>query len=227
MEGIVRIDFVNPLIGVSFLLLFLIGAFISYNFYSYSKNILLANLSNRALGEKNRDESNTNRKAGYWLNSFFLLVASMLLYKAISLVPDLPFNMEDGGKLGASFGLVLLIFGVKYSIKKFIGIVFKKEELTNLYFNQIGIKDKAYGIIVFPFLLCYSFSLPLKDFALYSILGFTAIYLLLRWVSGVLIGIKHGNLPYFYSILYICTLEILPIALAIKVFSTPILSALA
>lgn len=224
IDAVLRSDFTSPVLGVSILILFFVGAFISYHFHGYTKNILLANINNLIQIENTRDESNNSRKAGYWLNAFFLLVLSLLLYSSVDSFFTSQYQLNEVSKLFLCFAAILLGFTLKFFIKKLLGIVFQKEELTSIYFTQTGVKDKAFGIVIFPLLILYTFSLPLKEIAFYGILVISGVYLILRWVNGVIIGIKQGNLPYFYSILYICTLEIIPVALAVKVFSEAILS---
>ena len=56
-NGVLRIDFVSPLLGLSFLMLFFVWAFIYYRYKSYTKNILYANINNRIQIGNNRDES--------------------------------------------------------------------------------------------------------------------------------------------------------------------------
>tara|TARA_Y100000589_G_scaffold29326_1_gene24464 strand:+ start:34686 stop:35393 length:708 start_codon:yes stop_codon:yes gene_type:complete len=225
-EPLVREDFVSPIIGVSFLLLFLLLVFISYNFRSYISKILLASISPKNLNENNISESNRNKKAGIWLTIFFLFVLTILVFNFLSFDSTYISFPKTAGGVFLSFGTVGLLFIIKYIIRKLIGKVFHQERLTDLSLRQLGAKDKVYGLILFPFLILYNFSLPLKEISLMIIVSISCFYLLLRCKNGFLLGIKGGNIPYFYSFLYICTLEILPVALVIKVFSDPILSIL-
>lgn len=226
-EPIVREDFNSPIIGLSFLLLFLLLVFISYNFRFYIRTILLANISVKNLNEKNALESNRNKKAGVWLTIFFLFVLAILVFNFLSSDSTYFNSFNSTGYLFLSLGTVVFLFLIKYGLKKILGKVFNKERLTSLSFSQLGIRDKGYGLILFPLLLIYNYSLPLKETSFLIILCISCVYFLLRWINGFLVGIKYGNIPYFYAFLYICTLEIIPVALAIKVFSKPILSILA
>ena len=106
----------------------------------------------------------------------------------------------------------------------FLGKIFDKELLTSLLLNRLAVKDKALSLLLFPLLLLATFSLPLKEIATMLIFGFCSLYLVLKWLNGFLIGIKHGNIPYFYSFLYICILEIIPFALVLRLVSNSTLS---
>ncbi len=222
--SLVREDIVTPLVGTTFLLMFLVLVFITYNFRSYTKTIFFSNFSLRNLQDKDASESNKNRKAGLWLIIFFLLVITLLIYNLIA-SPSTYFNeMSQSENLLLSLGLVIFFFSIKYFFRIFLGKIFNEESLTSLLLNRLAIKDKALGLLLFPLLLLYTFSIPLKEIALVLIIIFSSLYLVLKWVNGFLIGIKHGNIPYFYSFLYICTLEIIPLALVFRLISKLILS---
>jgi hypothetical protein len=222
--SLVREDFISPLIGIVFLLVFFLLVFITYNFRSYTKSILFSNFSLRSLLEKDSSESNKNRKAGLWLTIFFLLVISLSIYNLI-LPTSIYFDaMSQVGSLLLSFGLVISFFTFKYLFKMLLGKIFDKELLTSLLLNRLAVKDKALGLLLFPLLLLATFSLPLKEIATMLIFSFSSLYLVLKWLNGFLIGIKHGNIPYFYSFLYICILEIIPFALVLRLVSNSTLS---
>ncbi|MAW64740.1 MAG: hypothetical protein CMD18_00935 [Flavobacteriales bacterium] len=221
---LVREDFISPLLGIIYLLVFFVLVFITYNFRSYTKTILFSNFSVRNLQHKDGSESNKNRKAGFWLTIFFLLVMSLLIHNLIS-SGVLFFNaMTQIEMLLISFGMVILFFAFKYLCKILLGKIFKKESLTILSLNRLAVKDKALGLLLFPLLLLYTFCLPLKETSIMLIFLFSSLYLVLKWINGFLIGIKHGNIPCFYSFLYICILEIIPFALILRLVSKSTLS---
>ena len=222
--SLVREDIVTPLVGTTFLLMFLVLVFITYNFRSYTKTIFFSNFSLRNLQDKDASESNKNRKAGLWLIIFFLLVITLLIYNLIASISTHFNEMSQSENLFLSLGLVIFFFSIKYFFRIFLGKIFNEESLTSLLLNRLAIKDKALGLLLFPLLLLYTFSIPLKEIALVLIIIFSSLYLVLKWVNGFLIGIKHGNIPYFYSFLYICTLEIIPFALVFRLISKLILS---
>ncbi|MAS51671.1 MAG: hypothetical protein CMD20_00560 [Flavobacteriales bacterium] len=226
-EPLVREDFVIPIIGISFLLLFLLLVFIAYNFRAYTSTILLNNIRVKNSNEKSVLESSRNKKGGMWLTIFFLFTVTILVFNFLPHFLNHLSSFNHFGYLFLILGAVVFLFAFKYMLKKIIGKVFQKERLTEMSVSQLGIKDKGYGLILFPLLILYNFSLPLKEISFIIILCISCVYFLLRWINGFLVGIKHGNIPYFYAFLYICTLEIIPVALAIKVFSKPILSILA
>ena len=186
----------------------------------------MANFDNRALTNHKRDESNTTRKANIWLNSFFLLNVTIIFY-VFALKTSITFGLSNGLFFLVCVGSVFGWYLIKYLVQYFIGVTFKMKDLTKSYIEQSTIKDKAFGILIFPLVILTVFNRALSDFVFYGILIISVIYLFFRWINGVVLGIRQGNIPFLYSILYICTLEILPVVLAVKIFLEPIISSLA
>lgn len=222
----IREDFVDPWLGITFLTMGVLIAFISHNFRTHIRRVLLANFDSRALTNHKRDESNTTRKANIWLNSFFLLNVTIIFY-VFALKTSITFGLRNGLFFLVCVGSVFGWYLIKYLVQYFIGVTFKMKDLTKSYIEQSTIKDKAFGILIFPLVMLTVFNRALSDFVFYSILIMSVIYLFFRWINGVVIGIRQGNIPFLYSILYICTLEILPAVLAVKIFLEPIISSLA
>ena len=221
-----REDFVDPWLGIIFLTMGVLIAFISHNFRAHIRTVLLANFVSRELTNHKRDESNKTRKANIWLNSFFLLNVTIIFY-VFALKTSITFGLSNGLFFLVCLGSVFGWYFIKYLVQYFIGITFKMKELTISYIEQSTIKDKAFGILIFPLVILTVFNRELSDIVFYGILIISVIYLFFRWINGVVLGIRQGNIPFLYSILYICTLEILPVVLAVKIFLEPIMSSLA
>jgi|TARA_B110000259_G_scaffold44578_1_gene51700 hypothetical protein len=140
---------------------------------------------------------------------------------------SITFGLSNGLFFLVCVGSVFGWYFIKYLVQYFIGMTFKMKELTTSYIEQSTIKDKAFGILIFPLVILTVFNRELSDIIFYGILIISVIYLFFRWINGVVLGIRQGNIPFLYSILYICTLEILPVVLAVKIFLEPIISPLA
>lgn len=210
-----RFDFNSSIIGFYIFFTVLLLAYISFNFRLYIQNIVKANLSFRLLKNQTKDDSNTSRKASIWMNLFFLLVTNLGVFFCLQEYLKSVFKTE--GKILAICSLFTFgAFTIKYGFKLFIGKAFKAELLTEQYFVFTSIRDQGFSLFVFPILIVFEFNLYFQEFSIIIGETFLLVYLAFRWVSGFLVGIKLGNIPYFYSILYICTLEILPLGVILK-----------
>lgn len=226
LEYQIRTDFNAPPTIVLYLVVLTLGAFITHNYRDNLKRILLANFSNRELIDHSRDESNRTKKANFWMLIFSLLVFSLLI-NYFTKNFDFFIGFASSTRLLVATGAVFTFSLLKMGIQKFLGFLFQLEDLNNSYLEQIQLKNKSFAIFVLPFLLLAEFNIDYSDWALKIILAISVLFLLVKWFVGLKIGLIESKFPFVYSILYICTLEILPIVLAAKVLWKPIYSLLA
>ena len=213
--SIPRDDFNSPIIAIYLLLSLLLLIYISFHYKLYLKNIILSNFSFRLLKNFNKEDSNVSKKASVWFNLFFLMSANLIVYFCVKYVVTLNWQ-SDWVALGLSTLITFSVFLIKFAFKVFLGRVFKTQGITRLYFSHTSIRDKGFSVLVFPLLFLFEFNASLKEFSVVLGVVILFVYLAFRWISGVLVGFKLGDIPFFYSILYICTLEILPFGIAFK-----------
>ncbi|NVO19083.1 MAG: DUF4271 domain-containing protein [Bacteroidetes bacterium] len=110
-------------------------------------------------------------------------------------------------------GLIVYI-AVKTTLIQATGIIFKTREESHAYRLNTLIFNHTIGISVFPVIL-FSLFFQVTPF-LWIAAGIASILLFYRFLRGTLIGFSNSKFPVFYLILYLCTLEILPLVLLIK-----------
>ncbi len=113
--------------------------------------------------------------------------------------------------------LVLSIFTfIKLLLIRLSGSLFKTGEMAKkqqkIYVNSYN----ATGVLLLPLLLIL-LVLP-GTYFLYFILGIVAIMFVYRWVQTIVIGINITHFYTFHLILYLCTLEIIPMMVLLKIF---------
>lgn len=115
---------------------------------------------------------------------------------------------------------ILTIYTVKSLYCKFIGYVFLVQEAFDEYLHNINLFNKNIGLFLFPIVIIYPFiHVVLQPFILYTGLGIVLILFLLRTHRGFQIILKKG-ISFFYLILYLCAVEILPVLLLLKYSGT-------
>lgn len=116
-----------------------------------------------------------------------------------------------------SFGFVVLLFGVKYlftlSVASFIG-----GNATPLidYTNYLARTSKTVAVaMVLP--LCFSAYFPLEwnVYPIYVSISLLLLVPVLSSVQAALSALQNG-VPFFYIFFYLCTFEVLPVALLAK-----------
>lgn len=125
----------------------------------------------------------------------------------------------DLWKVITIFFLVALFFLLKLIVIKFLGFLFKIQDLAKLGIFFSLLFDKTLGFILFPlvviiyfFVFNISSALLLVSFVLFVI----CLILKLFWLWEI--GINLFGLSRVYIFLYLCTLEIFPLLLLGKGF---------
>ncbi len=159
----------------------------------------------------------SDKQATLYSNILFSFVAGIF----ISLV--LPFfgislPWDSYGLSIVSFSLAVgLLYMVKAGIWKTLGVVFVVQPFSREYVYSMFLYNCNLSLFIFPFVAAIPFVsgevLPYLIFGAATILGIA--YLLRIWRIFQIIHAQ--NAPVYYFILYLCTLEILPLLLFVKV----------
>lgn len=148
----------------------------------------------------------------------YIISLTLLIYETAEIT-------SPGSSEGLKTLLVFLQFlgiYIGYSLFKIlliwlISITFKNLETAREYIQNILIYNLALGILLLPILLLIVYTY--HQLFLY-IAGILVVILLgLRFIRGIAIGISDPKFSLFHLFLYLCTLEILPLAFAAKFLS--------
>jgi hypothetical protein len=173
-------------------------------------------LINFQLAEKTLREKNIlARRAYFMLNLNYILMFSLfILLVLLSIDFKLPHKYYLDYLIIFS-GLSILIL-IRLGIIYLNGFLFQMMPATLEYIHNIFLINKNLGIIFLPVLFSSIYTPPQVSKILLST-GFILLFLatLLKIVRGFQIIIKNRVLL-FYSILYLCTLELLPLVLGSK-----------
>lgn len=114
-----------------------------------------------------------------------------------------------------SFG-VFLFFRIKTLIYKGLGHLFKVQDDFYEVQHHMNIFIKTLGVILLPFVVSMPFlSESLKMVFLFVLFGFLGVIMLLFFFRGIQI-VNRKQVSFFFLILYLCAVEILPVALIVK-----------
>jgi hypothetical protein len=188
-------------------------------FYNKFFSILSNSLVSYQLSAKVFHEKNVLLKSvSFVLDVIYLIVLTVFLYECFTFWNLAPMKMASYNLFLLLFNIIILYTVTRGLILKLFNTLFKTESIVSEYVHNNFIINKSIGIVLFPFVfaICYlpeSFIRVLLWAGL-LILGAGIIYKLLR---GYQIIIRKDVL-FIYMILYLCTLEILPLLLGYKVF---------
>lgn len=191
-------------------------AFIRAAFSKYFRNLFLLFLQTSLRQKQTRDQLLQDNLASLLTNFLFVIsgglyITLVIQYKGWS---DLPFWWLAAGSAGA----LLLVYLVKFLFLLFTGWVFNTKEAAGSYVFVVFLVNKVLGVILVPFLLIFAFAGPeLVQVGLTISAGVVFLLLGYRyWVSFMAIrGKLKVNALHF--LLYLCAVELLPLALICKV----------
>lgn len=118
---------------------------------------------------------------------------------------------------------VLLVIGIIFlrdALRRVVGLVFRVEEESDLFGFQITMLNAVAGIGLLPLLLLMVFAPGrLPELAWYSSMVLLLILLLVRSIRGLQLSQAPFRRSPFALIVYICSLEIAPLAVAFRFVS--------
>ncbi|MEI7500541.1 MAG: DUF4271 domain-containing protein [Bacteroidota bacterium] len=181
------------------------------------QQIFRAPFSKRFINQLSRDGNLFRERVSVALGIVFILVISLFLYEFNQQIMEFTFPrfMEVG--LFWSILLIFIIFqAVKVALIRLLGTIFKTRETTNSYLLNMLVFALFSGPVLLVGLILH---LYLKSvLILYLCLIILTLILIFKFVRGLLIGISLTKFSYLFLFVYLCSLEILPLLVIIKLF---------
>ena len=99
------------------------------------------------------------------------------------------------------------------------GFVFQMQKEVSDYVVTLFLFCNTLGLFMMPIVICLAFARKVNP-RLFIVAGgiILATFLCARLVRGLIIGINSVRVSRFYLFLYLCTLEILPLVVLLKLF---------
>ncbi len=160
------------------------------------------------------------RRVSVVLNFIYTVSLSLVIYKIFQYL-----GIQSKAFDRFSLFLIILNLIILYSIsktilQKVIGFFFDKLDQINEYLHNVYVYNKILGIFLLPLsFAAYYTPVKITEILVAAAILFYVFSLLFKIIRGFQIIIKN-DVFIFYSILYLCTLEILPIIIGIKIFKT-------
>lgn len=118
---------------------------------------------------------------------------------------------------GISVSLIILWF-IRRLLVRLTGFIFKSRLATDIYMLNNLIFTIATGLVIFPLGIAWFFGK--QDFFLYLAAAIMLISLVVRLVRTIIGSLQVQTFSGMYIFLYFCTLEILPLAIVMKIIQS-------
>lgn len=172
--------------------------------------------SNKSNNPQSREEYSGSNRMGFVLSFLFLLTLTVFAGQVMDY-----YNLASPGGKVIQYGIIVLALVAIYAIKimavRLSGFVFKTGKETAEYVSTLFVFINLLGLFLLPVVMCLAFfrqvSPSIFIYAGYAIIG---SFLVLRVIRGFVIGFNSNRVSVFYLFLYLCTLEIVPFILLVK-----------
>lgn len=212
--------------SITLLLLFaLLGlGIVRYQYPVRFKETLLSGWDQRFFNQIEREGGLLNHWVPAILYLNFLIVLSLLTYQSLNLTGHSGVFNDLHPFMLVTYALIVLagFYVVKYLLIGFIAWVFKTQEVSNAYFRNILIINSFAGLILLPIVIINLYNpIPWLLFLAWALITGINIYKILR---GYHISTKRARFSMYYIILYLCTIEIVPLIFIVKYTKNLLLS---
>lgn len=195
---------------------FIVLAWVQFFYPKRLRQILIAPFSKRHLSQLVREGDLFSERLTVGLGLIYLFIFPLLAYQVYDLLSGQKYGYLFSGMTVYAFitGGLLLFWTLKILLMKFLGGVFRTGQATDDYLMNNLLFNFLIGIVLLPLLV---FVIYLKSVLLLKIsLIITLLLFTLAFVRGFLIGISLSRFSYLFLFVYLCSLEILPLLVLMK-----------
>jgi hypothetical protein len=165
-----------------------------------------------------KDDYAVSNRVGFTLSVLFLIVISLFISQ---LIDYYGFTIPGGkvGSLGIIASFLAAMYLIKIAVLRISGFIFKTHKEVSEYISVMFVFLNILGLFMLPVVICLVFIKQL-DIKIFIYTGYFIIgsFLCLRLLKGLVIGFGSNRVSKFYLFLYLCTLEIVPFIILIKLF---------
>jgi hypothetical protein len=196
---------------------FILQAWVQFVYRKRFRQLVLAPFSKRFLNQLVRDGNLFNERLSLALGIIYFISIALMIYEVNDLLLEgqIPPPLKE-----FSFYLVIMLslflfWIIKVSGIRLLGMVFKTENTTGMYLLNVLVINIITGMVLIPLLVLVIYMKSV--FLLHITLIIIILSLLFLFVRGFLIGLSLTKFSYLFLFVYLCTLEILPLIILIKI----------
>lgn len=181
--------------------------------------VLKSLVQNRAVEQFSREEYSLSHPASIFLSINFLLAVSLFLLLVLTPMDGI---LRIDLTLFSFIKIVLLVFAIyaaKIFVIRLVGFIFDREAVAREYIFLVYLVSQAAGVAMIPVIVFVAYAPEwLSEISFYLGIAILAASYILRIAKGILANLSGGHMSAIYLLLYLCTLEILPVLFAYKLF---------
>ena len=181
-------------------------------FHSRFISLLRAFFTTRLAEQLAKEDHSIRHPASILLSINFLLTSALFLTQALS---------SEGSYSLSQFlmlaGAISAVYLGKIISLKILGFIFDQQRIVNEYVFIIFLANQVIGIGFIPIIIFMAYGKEVSVNAfMYAGIGLFISAFIIRIGKGIMMFLSAGKISPVYLFLYLCTLEILPLVLGLK-----------
>ena len=187
-------------------------------FYSSFLTTTLRSVINYQLSQNiYSDPGIVTKRLRQFLLFFYFFSVGLWLYLVFTYFNLSFFELSNVSLFFALLASIIVLYLLRTIIMRLTGYIFSRQSLYNEYLFHHFLINKVFGLAVLPFLLAIAYSKePYTEIMVWTSIGIFIIALIMRVIVAISY-IFRNVVSKFYLILYLCTLEILPVLVIVRV----------
>jgi hypothetical protein len=171
---------------------------------------------NRSGNQLSRDEYSVSNRVGFLLSLLFLFTIPLFAGQVVEYY-GINVKMERTSMyIALVIGLCAMYF-LKYLSIRLSGFIFKVGKEALDYSSAMFVFINILGLFMLPVVICMEFVKQVNpQIFIYTGCFFIFGFLCMRVLRGIVIGAASNRVSKFYLFLYLCTLEIVPFVIMVK-----------
>jgi hypothetical protein len=169
-----------------------------------------------------REEYRLNKGTSIALIALFIITSSIFLFNLNSYYGFFKFSIPGYLSFLVICSAVLLVYFFKIGINMLLSFIVNESERIDEYIFNVFMMNKAIGFFLFPVVIALQYVHVETYYLLVSGLVIALFFYSIRIFRGFVIGYAGKGISVFHLFLYLCTLEILPLVVLIKLLVTKI-----
>lgn len=215
-----REPFAEDLVSGILLLVFLLLGITSAIEGKRIKQLYRAMLAVSFANVLKREEKFISHRSSVMLLLAFLLGVSLCVYNGIYYYRYTT-DISDKTILFITLFLgFICVYFTKVITVTFLAFVFEQKELASNYIFNLLLFNIGSGVLLFPILVLYTYTLLPKEIVLMVSFTMIAFFISYRTIRNIYMSIQQGAVM-SYIFLYFCALEFLPLMVLIKLLIAP------
>lgn len=160
-----------------------------------------------------KDKSMLQNQLDYILYVIYFLSMAYFLFYLEEREGLLPYGMRGVTLYLFNLALLMGVFLSRIFMINLLGSLFNQMALFREYLYHLFIFNKLMGILILPMLLFVVYTRGVfQEAVIWAALGGVGVVLIMRIIRGIAFSLKK-DISIFYMFLYLCALEIVPLAL--------------